>query len=96
MTIDRSKHDHGIHDVLDRLDDAVGRGVRDHTPINKSDLAQVHLAELDPHVADGSLQGSVKHFLENGSDYAREGHSAHGGNNYEWDGEELKRRFCKP
>ena len=95
-SIDRSKHDHGIHDVVERLDDAATRAGRENTPFRPADLAAVHLAELTPQCVDGSLQGSIKHYLENGNDHLRQGQSAHGGENYYWNGEELARRFCKP
>src|SRR2546423_967312 len=98
MTIDRSKHDHGLHNLDDRHADTIVRAMRDHMPLTGGalhDLKMVIDAKRDPHVADGSLQGSVKHWLENGNDHLREGQSAHGGNNYEWDGEELAKRFCK-
>lgn len=93
MTIDRSKHDHGVHDVVDRHADAVARGVRDHTPINHSDLAQVHLAELIPQRRDQSLDGDVVRATQ----YQRgEGGQGLYGEVYGWDGEELARRFSKP
>ena len=96
MTIDRSTHDHGLHDVIERRDDAATRAARENTPFRPQDLAAVHLAELIPQRVDGSLQGNIQYWLENGNDHLRQGQSKHGGNNYFWDGEELKRRFCKP
>jgi len=96
MIIDRSKHDHGAHDAVARAMEGHAKGLSENTPHAVSDIAMVHAAELNPHITDGSLRGSVQAWLENGNDYRREGHSAHGGNNYEWDGEELRRRFSKP
>jgi len=54
---------------VERHDDAATRAARENTPFRPADLAAVHLAELTPQCVDGSLQGNIQHWLENGNDH---------------------------
>jgi hypothetical protein len=91
--IDRSKHDHGLHNVAERHDDAALRGYNDRTPHNETDLLAVHAAELIPSRTDGSLQGDVTRTVQ----YQKsEGGESMTGPRYRWDGELLATLFTKP
>ena len=91
--IDRSKHDHGLHNLVERHVEAMARGLSENTPHAESDLRAVAEAELIPERRDGSLQGDVTRGLQ----YQKaEGGRGCYGDVYEWDGEELARRFGKP
>ena len=93
LPIDRSRHDHGPHNTVDRLLEAHAKSLNENTPHNNSDLAMVHAAELAPQCVDHSHRGSVEHWLQEGIDSKRPGTNMHGHEFYNWPAEALARLF---
>ena len=93
LYIDRSRHDHGPHNTVDRLLESHAKSLNENTPHNGADLAAVHEAEFIPQCVDGSLRGSIQHWLEEGSDHARPGTNMYGREVYHWPAEALARLF---